>query len=154
MDPIEQKLLEKLLKLPQVPKALGSYIPVQKSGKTLWLSGQLPIQDGTLKSFKGRLGKEISVDAGARAAQQCTLNALAQIKQELGRLDKIAKVVKLTGYVSSIPGFTSQAQVLNGASDLLVELYGEAGRHARVAVGVIDLPLGACVEIEYIFEMK
>lgn len=154
MDKIEQKLLEKLLKLPQLAKALGSYIPVQRSGKTLWVSGQLPIQDGTLKSFKGRLGKEITLETGQRAAQQCTLNALSHVKRELGSLEKIAKVIKLTGYISSMPGFTQQAQVLNGASDLLVELFGEAGRHARAAVGVIDLPLGACLEIEYVFESK
>ena len=153
-DKIEKKLLEKLLRLPIIPKPLGNYLPINKSGKTYFLSGQLPLKDGSLGSFKGRLGKEISMENGKLAAQQCTLNALAYLKQDLGNLEKVKRVVKLTGFVSGMPGFNQQADVLNGASDLLVELFGEAGKHARSAVGVTDLPAGACVEIEYIFEVK
>ena len=151
---IEQKLLEKLIKLPLIPKPMGNYLPLTKAGKTVFLSGQLPLKDGSLGAFKGRLGKEIAIDGGQRAALQCTLNALAHLKNEFGTLDKIKRVIKITGYVSGMPGFSQQAEVLNGASDLLVELFGENGKHARSAVGCTDLPLGACVEIEYVFEVK
>lgn len=153
-DKIETKLLDKLLRLPVIPKPMGNYLPINKSGKTYFLSGQLPLKDGSLGSFKGRLGKEISLENGQLAALQCTLNALAYLKQDLGNLEKVKRVVKLTGYVAGMPGFNQQPEVINGASNLLVELYGEQGKHARSAVGVTDLPLGACVEIEYIFEVK
>jgi enamine deaminase RidA (YjgF/YER057c/UK114 family) len=154
VDAVEKKLQEMLLKLPILPKALGNYLPVVKAGHFIYLSGQLPMHDNSLGAFKGRLGREITLDGGQRAAKQCTLNALALVKRELGSLEKIKRVVKLTGFVSGMPGFTEQALVLNGASDLLVELFGEAGKHARSAVGVTDLPLGSCVEIEYVFETK
>jgi len=154
VDKIEKKLLELLLKLPILPPPMGNYLPVARVGNFIYLSGQLPLKDGSLGAFQGRLGKEIPLDGGQRAAKQCTLNALAHLKRELGSLEKIKRVVKLTGYVAGMPGFTEQAHVLNGASDILVELFGEAGKHARVAVGVTDLPLGACVEIEYIFEVR
>ncbi len=153
-DPIEQKLLQMLLKLPELPQPIGSYAPVVRTGNYLYISGQLPIFNNSLGSYKGRLGKEISLEAAQRAAKQCTLNALAWVKKEMGRLDKIKRVIKLTGFVSGMPGFADQPKVINGASDLLVELFGEAGKHARSAVGVTDLPMGACVEIEFIFEIK
>ncbi|MCB1214292.1 MAG: RidA family protein [Deltaproteobacteria bacterium] len=153
-DPIEKILLERLLKLPILARPVGNYRPALKAGKQLYLSGQLPLIDNSLRNFTGRLGREISLEAGQKAAQICTLNALAWVKQELGGLDKVKQVIKLTGYVSGMPGFKDQAKVLNGASELLVALYGEAGRHTRSAVGVTDLPLGACVEIEYLFEVK
>lgn len=153
-DKIADKLTQKLLKLPLIPKPVGNYLPVVKTGKTILMSGQLPFKDGSLGAFKGRLGKEIAIDGGQRAALQCTLNALAHLKRELGSLDKIKRVTKITGYVSGMPGFSEQSSVLNGASDLLVDLFGENGRHARTAVGVTDLPLGSCIEIEYIFELK
>jgi enamine deaminase RidA (YjgF/YER057c/UK114 family) len=153
-DPIEQKLLQMLLKLPELPQPIGSYSPVVRTGNYLYVSGQLPIFNNSLGAYKGRLGKEISVEAAQRAAKQCTLNALAWVKKEIGKLDKVKKVIKLTGFVSGMPGFSDQPKVLNGASDLLVELYGEAGKHARSSVGVTDLPMGACVEIEYLFEVK
>lgn len=153
-DAIEKKLWDRLLKLPLLPKAQGNYLPFVKTGKLIFLSGQLPLTDNALKSFKGRLGREITIEAGQRAAQLCTLNALALIKNEIGNLEKIKRVVKITGYVAGMPGFEEQPTILNGASDLLVQLFGENGKHARVVVGVTDLPLGACVEIDYIFEMK
>lgn len=153
-DAIEQKLLEKLIRLPLIPTPLGDYLPINKVGNLVYVSGQLPIKDGSLGPFKGRLGKEITLEAGQRAAQWCTFNALAHMKRDLGNLEKIKRVVKLTGYVAGMPGFTQQADVLNGASRILIELFGEAGKHSRVAVGVTDLPKGACVEIEYIFEVK
>jgi enamine deaminase RidA (YjgF/YER057c/UK114 family) len=154
VDAIEQKLLEKLIRLPLIPKPLGEYLPISKVGHLVYVSGQLPIKDGSLGPFQGRLGKEISLEAGQRAAQWCTFNALAHLKRDLGSLEKIKRVVKLTGYVAGMPGFNQQAEVLNGASKILVELFGENGKHARVAVGVTDLPKGACVEIEYIFEVE
>lgn len=155
LDPIEKKLLEMLLKLPvDLPPALGSYIPVLRVGNLVYISGQLPIFNNNLGAYKGRLGKEITLEAAIRAAKQCTLNALALLKGEIGRLDKVKRVVKIMGFVSGMPGFTEQPKVLNGASDLLVELYGESGKHVRSAVGVTDLPMGSCVEIEYIFEVR
>lgn len=153
-DSIERKLWEKLIKLPLIPTPKGNYLPVLQQGKLLYVSGQLPFKDGSLGSFVGRHGREISVDSGQRAAQLCTLNALALLKNELGSLEKIKRVLKLTGYVSGMPGFTEHATVMNGASDFLVELFGELGRHTRSVVGVTDLPLGSCIEIEYLFEAK
>jgi len=153
-DKIEQKLWDQLLKLPLLPKALANYLPVVQSGKLLYVSGQLPLENNSLGAFRGRLGREINIAAGNRAAKVCTLNALALIKQELGSLEKVKQVVKLTGYVAGMPGFSEQASVINGASDLLVALFGDVGRHARAAVGVTDLPKGACVEIEFMFEVK
>jgi enamine deaminase RidA (YjgF/YER057c/UK114 family) len=154
LDPIERKLVGMLLRLPKIAPPLGSYLPLVRSGKLVFVSGQLPLADNILGAYKGRLGREISLEAAQRGAKQCTLNALAWFKQEFGSLDKLKRVIKLTGFVAGMPGFTEQARVLNGASDFLVELYGEAGKHARVSVGVTDLPLGACVEIDYLFESK
>jgi len=153
-DPVEQKLLAMLHKLPEMPPALGSYLPVLRTGNLLYISGQLPIFNNNLGAYKGRLGKEITLEAGVRGAKQCTLNALSLAKNELGGLSKIKRVIKLTGFVSGMPGFHDQAKVMNGASELLVELFGENGKHVRVAVGVTDLPMGACVEIEYLFEVR
>lgn len=153
-DAIEQKLLQMLHKLPEVPAALGSYAPSLRVGNLLYISGQLPIFKNSLGAYKGRLGKEITFEAGVRGAKQCALNALALVKQEIGSLEKVRRVVKLTGFVSGMPGFVDQAKILNGASELLVELYGENGKHVRSAVGVTDLPMGACIEIEFIFEVR
>ncbi|MDL1872253.1 RidA family protein [Deltaproteobacteria bacterium PRO3] len=153
-DAIEQKLLQMLHKLPELPPALGSYVPALRVGNLLYISGQLPIFKNSLGAYKGRLGKEITLEAAQRGAKQCTLNALALAKNELGTLEKIRRVIKLTGFVAGMPGFVDQPKVLNAASELLVELYGENGKHTRVAVGVTDLPMGACVEIEYLFEVR
>lgn len=154
LDPIERKLVGMLVRLPLLPQPLGSYVPLVRTGKLVFISGQLPLSDNSLGAYKGRLGREVSIEAAIRGAKQCTLNALAWFKQEFGGLDKLKRVVKVTGFVAGMPGFTEQSRVVNGASDFLVELYGDAGKHARVAVGVTDLPLGACVEIEYLFESK
>lgn len=153
-DAIEQKLLQMLHKLPEMPPALGSYVPALRVGNLLYISGQLPIFKNSLGAYKGRLGKEITLEAAQRGAKQCTLNALSLAKNELGTLEKIRRVIKLTGFVAGMPGFVDQPKVLNAASELLVELYGENGKHTRVAVGVTDLPMGACVEIEYLFEVR
>ena len=153
-DAIESKIHQMLLKLPLLPKPKGNYLPLIQIQKWLYLSGQLPLEDNSLKTFRGKVGREVPVDIAQRAAKQCTLNALALAKNHLGSLEKIKRVIKLTGFVAAMPGFQEQAAVLNGASDFLVELFGDAGKHVRSAIGVTDLPMGACVEIEYVFEVK
>jgi enamine deaminase RidA (YjgF/YER057c/UK114 family) len=131
---------------------LATYVPAVLAGNLLFLSGVLPMRDGQLV-FSGKLGQDLTVEQGIEAAKLSILNALAIAKQELGTLDRITRVVKVVGYVASAKGFVQQPQVLNGASDLLVTIFGEAGRHARVAVGAAELPRGAAVEIEVIFSV-
>ncbi len=145
----EDKLKELGHTLPQAPKPVATYIPAVRAGELLFLSGVLPMKEGIL-AFTGKLGRELSVPQGVEASKTALLNALAIAKQELGTLDRIVRVVKVVGHVASAEGFTEQPQVLNGASDLLVAIFGEAGRHARVAVGAAELPRGASVEIELI----
>ncbi|GBL40470.1 MAG: RidA family protein [Nitrospiraceae bacterium] len=148
----EHKLKELALELPQPPKPLATYVPAVLAGNLLFLSGVLPMCNGQLV-FSGKLGQDLTVEQGIEAAKLSILNALAIAKQELGTLDRITRVVKVVGYVASAKGFVQQPQVLNGASDLLVTIFGEAGRHARVAVGAAELPRGAAVEIEVIFSV-
>jgi len=149
----ERKLKELHLKLPLPSQPLATYIPAVQTGDLLFLSGVLPMQDGKL-AFSGKLGRDLTVEQGMEAARLALLNALAIAKQELGTLDRITRVVKVVGYVASSEGFTQQPQVLNGASDLLVEIFGESGRHARVAVGAAELPRGASIEIEVILSVS
>lgn len=148
----EEKLNALGVDLPAAPKPVATYIPAVRAGDLLFLSGVLPMNEGQLV-FSGKLGLELTVEQGMAAARLALLNALAIVKQELGSLDKVAKVVKVVGYVASAEGFVQQPQVLNGASDLLVEVFGEAGRHARIAVGAAELPRGAAVEIELILSV-
>jgi enamine deaminase RidA (YjgF/YER057c/UK114 family) len=145
----EDRLKQLGLEIPQAPKPVATYVPAVRAGELLFLSGVLPMQNGQL-AFTGKLGRELTVQQGMEAAKVAILNALAIAKQELGTLDRIARVVKVVGHVASAEGFSDQPQVLNGASDLLVEIFGEAGRHARVAIGVAELPRRAAVEIEVI----
>lgn len=145
----EEKLKSLGLELPEPPKPVATYVPAVRAGSLLFLSGVLPMRDGQL-AFVGKLGRELSLAQGAEAAKIAILNALAIAKQELGSLDRITRVVKVVGHVASAEGFTDQPQVLNGASDLLVAIFGEAGRHARVAIGAAELPRRAAVEIEVI----
>jgi enamine deaminase RidA (YjgF/YER057c/UK114 family) len=149
----EDKLKELGLELPPAPKPVATYIPAVRAGSLLFLSGVLPMQNGQL-AYAGKLGRELTVSQGAEAAKLALLNALAIVKQELGSLDAITRVVKVVGHVASAEGFTEQPQVLNGASDLLVAIFGEAGRHARVATGAAELPRRAAVEIEVIFAVS
>ena len=149
----EQKLQDLQLELPQPPKPLATYVPAVRAGDLLFLSGVLPMQDGQL-AFSGKLGRDQTVEQGVEASRLALLNALAIAKQELGTLDRITRVVKVVGHVASAEGFVQQPQVLNGASDLLVAIFGEVGRHARVAVGAAELPRGASVEIEVIFSVS
>lgn len=151
--PFELRLKELQLELPPPPKPLATYVPAVRAGDLLFLSGVLPMRDGQL-AFSGKLGRDLTVEQGVEAARLALLNALAIAKQELGTLDRITRVVKVVGHVASAEGFVQQPQVLNGASDLLVAIFGEAGRHARVAVGAAELPRGAAVEIEVIFSVS
>ena len=139
--------------LPVPPKPVATYIPVVRAGDLLFLSGMIPLRDGTL-IMAGKLGQEISIEQGYEAAKVCLLNALAVIRLELGTLDHVKQVVKMVGYVASTADFVQQPAVINGASDLLVKLFGNAGRHARVAVGAAALPLNASVEIELIVQVS
>jgi len=139
------------LVLPAPPKPVATYIPVVRTGDLLFLSGMIPLRDGAL-IISGKLGREVSVEQGYEAAKICLLNALAVIRQELGTLDRVKKVVRMVGYVASTAEFVQHPAVINGASDLLVKIFGDAGRHARVAIGAVALPLNAPVEIELIVQ--
>lgn len=141
------------LTLPPPAMPVASYVPVVISGNMLYVSGQLPLQGGQMA--RGILGRDVDVEEGAAAAKACALNILAQVNAALqGQLDRIQTCVKLTGFVAATPEFTDHPKVLNGASDLMVAVLGEAGKHARAAVGVASLPLGACVEVEAIFALR
>lgn len=139
--------------LPSAPNPVGNYIPVVQSGNLVYTSGMIPLRDGRLM-YEGQVGGiAVSLKDGQEAARLCLLNALSALKAHLGGLDRIKRVIKLTGYVSSAPAFYEQSKVINAASDLLVELFGEAGRHVRSAVGVANLPLNAPVELELVVEV-
>lgn len=148
----ERRLQELGVLLPVAPKPVANYIPAVLCGDLLFLSGVLPSRDGQLLAT-GKLDREVTVEQGKDAARQALLNALAIIRAEVGSLDRVRKVVRMTGYVASGQGFTQQPAVINGASDLLVQIFGEAGRHARVAVGAAELPLNAPVELELIVQV-
>lgn len=150
---IDAKLAIMHLELPAAPKPVANYVPAVRVGDLLFLSGVLPSRDGQLV-MTGKLGSELSIEQGMEAAKVAVLNALAIVKQEVGSLDHVQRVVKMVGHIASAPGFTDQPQVLNGASDLLVALFGEAGRHVRVAVGAAELPRCAPVEIELIVQVR
>jgi enamine deaminase RidA (YjgF/YER057c/UK114 family) len=150
---VEAKLEKLGLTLPEVRTPAYNYIPTRRSGNILFVSGHGPIKDGKL-AFRGKVGRELTVEQGAEAARLTMLNCLASIKAAIGDLDKVTQVLKLLGMVASEEGFGQQPLVINGASDLLVELYGERGRHARSAVGLFMLPNGMPVEIEMIVEVS
>ena len=151
--PYESRLAELQIELPPPPQPMATYVPAVQAGNLLFLSGVLPMRDGQL-AFSGKLGRDLTVEQGMEAARIALLNALAIAKQEVGSLDRITRVVKVVGHVASAEGFVQQPQVLNGASDLLVAIFGEVGRHARVAVGAAELPRGAPVEIEVILSIS
>ena len=148
---IEERLAELGINLPQAPKPVAAYVSVVRSGNLLYISGQLPLLDGELV-HKGKLGRELSLEQGCEAARAAALNCLAIIKQELGSLDKVKRIVKVFGVVACDPTFYDQPKVINGASELLVEVFGDKGRHARLAAGVCSLPLDSPVEVEMIVE--
>lgn len=148
----EEKLRELGVTLPAPPKPVANYVPAVRVGDLLFLSGVLPSRDGQL-IVTGKLGESLTVEQGMEAARVAVLNGLSIIRSQAGSLDRVKQIVKMVGYIASAPGFTDQPQVLNGASDLLVSVFGEAGRHARVAVGAAELPREAPVEIELIVQV-
>ena len=150
---IEDKLRQMGLELPEVAAPIAAYVPTVRTGNLVFVSGQVPREKGEIK-FRGHVGGNLSLDDGRAAARICALNALAAIKKEIGDLDRLRRVVKVTGYVASAAGFTDQPKVVDGASLFLGELLGEKGRHARAAVGVNELPLGVAVELEMIVEVE
>ena len=149
----EEKLRAMGLELPPAPKPVGSYVPAVRSGNLVFVSGQLPMKEGELMT-QGHVGGEVSLEEARDCARQAALNALAAVAAEIGGLKHVARIIRVTGYVASAPGFTEQAKVLNAASELLAEVFGEAGRHSRAAVGAAELPLGAPVELEMIVEVR
>ena len=148
----EERLAALGLALPAVTPPLAAYVPAVRTGAYVYTSGQLPFVDGALQ-MTGKVGAEVGVAEAAALARICALNALAAVASVSGGLSAVIRVVKVTGFVASAPGFNSQPQVVNGASELLIEVFGEAGRHARSAVGVAELPLDAPVEVELIAEV-
>ncbi|MBI5698098.1 MAG: RidA family protein [Thaumarchaeota archaeon] len=148
---IEDKLKQLNITLPTPPKPAGSYIPVVISGNLAFVSGQIPMQDGKV-SFTGKVPSEKSIEEAQKAARLCMINILAQLKANLGSLDKITKIVRVSGFVNCTPEFSEHPKVINAASDLLFEIFGESGKHTRIAVGVSSLPLNSTVEIDMIAE--
>ncbi|MFM8944354.1 MAG: RidA family protein [Actinomycetota bacterium] len=146
MSRIEEALQRLGIELPPAPAPVASYVPVRIAGTLAFVSGQLPFEDGKV-ALVGRVGDDVTVEAAAAGARRCALQSLSALRDALGSLDRITGIVQLSVFVASAPGFTQQPAVGNGASDVLVELLGDAGRHARVAVGVQELPLGAAVEV-------
>jgi enamine deaminase RidA (YjgF/YER057c/UK114 family) len=148
---IEDTLKSLGISLPVPPAPAGSYLPVVLSGNLAYVSGQIPIEAGQVK-FKGKVGMDLDVEGGQHAAALCITNGLAQLRATLGGLDRITRIVKVTGFVNCGPSFTDHPKVINGASDLLVKIFGDRGRHARAAVGMSSLPLDSAVEVEMIVE--
>lgn len=153
MSAPEERLAELGLQVPPVVPPLAAYVPAARTGNLVFTAGQLPAKDGELLAV-GRLGAEVTPEAGYDCARQSALNALAAIKAEIGALGKVTRVVKAVVFVASTPEFTGHPQVANGASELLGQVFGDAGRHARSAVGVAALPLGVPVEVELVVEVS
>ena len=153
MSIVLNRLTELGLTLPTPPAAAGAYVPAVRTGHLLYLAGTLPLQDGKVASF-GKVGREINLEQAAAAARLCTLNALANAQAALGSLDRVTRVVMVNGFVNGIDGFSDSPKVLNGASELLLQIFGEAGKHARAAVSVNGLPLGVSVEVQLVLEVR
>lgn len=147
----EAQLRKLGIDLPAAPQPAGKYVPFVVAGPLVFISGQLPVRDGQL-AVTGKLGSEVTLEAGVEAARLCAINILSQLRAACG-LDKVRRCVRLSGFVASTPDFTDQPKVLNGASDLIADVFGEAGRHTRIAVGVAALPMNAAVEVDGIFEI-
>ena len=147
------RLRELGIELPPVAAPVAAYVPAVRAGDLVFTSGQLPVVGGQLQ-YRGLLGRDLTVEQGYEAARICCLNALAAVRSVAGDLDRIERVVKVTGWVASAEGFTDQPKVMNGASELLARIFGDAGRHARAAVAANVLPLGAAVELEMIVQLK
>ncbi|MEO9310456.1 MAG: RidA family protein [Nitrososphaera sp.] len=150
---IDDKLRELNIVLPVPPKPAGTYIPVVTSGNLAFVSGQIPIRDGKV-AFTGKVPTERSIEEAQSAARICAVNILAQLKANLGSLDKISKFIRVSGFVNSTPEFVGQPQIINAASDLFFEVFGEKAKHSRIAVGVASLPLNSTVEVDAIVEFS
>ncbi|WP_028307465.1 RidA family protein [Desulfitibacter alkalitolerans] len=150
---LEEKIKSLGLTIPEPPEPVAAYVPAVKAGSMIYTSGQIPIVDGILK-YKGKIGLNLTEEEGYQAAKVCCINCLSVIKGEVDSLDEIEKIVKVTGYVNSAPGFTGQSKVINGVSDLLGEIFAESGEHARAAIGVCELPIDAAVEVEMLVKLK
>ncbi|MGH7208323.1 MAG: RidA family protein [Nitrospiraceae bacterium] len=148
----EARLKELGIELPVPPTPVATYVPAVRVGDLLFLSGVIPVRQGKL-TVEGKLGRDLTVEQGYEAARSALLNALSIVRTEMGSLDRVKRIVRLVGYVASAEGFTQQPAVINGASDLLVNIFNEAGRHARVAVGAAQLPLNSPVELELIVQV-
>ena len=149
----ERRLADLGITVPTLPPPVASYVPAVRTGRLVFASGQTPTIDGVLQ-VRGKLGDGVSVEEGQRAARLAAVNCLAEVRGLLGSLDAVSRVVRLTGYVASAPGFGEQPAVINGASQLIEEVFGGEGRHARSAIGVAELPFGAPVEVELIVEVR
>ncbi|SCY47254.1 RidA family protein [Paracoccus tibetensis] len=149
---IEASLKDKGITLPEAPMPAANYVPFVQTGNLVFVSGQISADESGL--ITGKLGDGTTVELGAQAARRCGLALIAQLKAAIGDLDRVSRVVKLTGFVNSTSDFTDQPKVINGCSDLMVEVFGEAGRHVRAAVSASSLPFGVAVEIEAVFEVR
>ena len=149
---IESRLAELNIKLPEPPAPVASYVPYVVSGNLVFISGQVTMADGGLQ-YVGTVGKELSLEDGKAAARLCAINALAQLRAAAGDLDRVKRCVRLGVFVNAVPGFAQHPEVANGASDLIVEVFGDAGRHARAAVGAGSLPRNVAVEVDAVFEL-
>ena len=150
---ISDRMNELGIELPRAPAPVGAYVPYVISGSLMFISGQVPIRDGAM-IHEGKVPLDVTVEQGQECAALCFLNAIAQAKAALGDLERVERIVRMTGYVAVAADFTDQPLVVNGASNLAVDIFGDQGKHARVAVGVAELPLGAPVELEVILEVK
>ena len=149
---IKERLKDLGISIPNAPKPAGSYVPVVLTGKLAFVSGQIPIKDGQVV-YQGKVGDTQSIDNAQEAAKLCVINGLAQIEAYCGTLDNLEKIIKISGFVNSIKDFTEHPKVINAASDLLMKIFGEKGRHSRIAIGVSSLPLNATVEIDMVVEI-
>ena len=149
---IEEKLESLGIKIPNPPTPAGSYVPVVRTGNLLYISGQIPMEDGKV-IFTGKVSDD-NLETAQKSARMCAINILAQIKRETGDLDKVSKIVRLSGFVNSVSEFSQQPKVINPASDLFFEIFGEKGKHSRIAVGVASLPLNSMTEIDAIVEIS
>jgi enamine deaminase RidA (YjgF/YER057c/UK114 family) len=147
----EEKLKQLGIELPEAPVPAGNYIPVVKTGNLLFISGQIPLENGKV-AYTGKVSDE-NLDTAQKSAKSCAINILAQIKRETGSLDKVSRIVRLSGFVNSVPEFTQHPKVINAASDLMFEIFGEKGKHARIALGAGSLPLDSMTEIDAVVEI-
>lgn len=152
---IEEKLSSVGIRLSSPPQPIGSYIPVVQSGNLIFVSGQIPLVKGTLpENYKGKVPSKVSLIDAVQASRQCTINGLEQINKFLGTLERVSKIIRITGFVNCDPSFRDHPKVINGSSDLLLEIFGEKGKHTRVAIGANSLPLDSVVEIDIVCEVK